>query len=61
MKLDRQRIIDIFVTALVGAGIAFLQSVLTGLSGLHIPAPEPEVAGSMAGIAKIGLTAWRNS
>lgn len=52
MKLDKQRIIDIVITALVGASIAFLQSLLSGLLGLGIPHTSPEIAGTVAGLFK---------
>lgn len=52
MKIDKQRLLDILITALVGAGIAFMQSLLTGLVGLDVPQANPEVAGGVAGLWK---------
>lgn len=44
----KKRIVDILITALVGAGIAFLQSLLSGLVGLNVPDINPEMAGGVA-------------
>lgn len=52
MKIDKQRLLDILITALVGAGIAFMQSLLTGLVGLDVPQANPEIAGGVAGLWK---------
>lgn len=45
----KKRLIDILLTACVGAGIAFLQSLLSGLVGLNVPDINPEVAAGAAG------------
>ncbi|MHB1316363.1 MAG: hypothetical protein ACYCZW_00720 [Minisyncoccota bacterium] len=50
MKIDKQRFLDILITALVGAGIAFMQSLITGLSGFDVPQANPEIAGGVAGL-----------
>ena len=44
--MTRQRLLDIFLTALMGAGIAFLQALLSGLLGDAIPAADPALAGA---------------
>lgn len=48
----KKRIIDIIITALVGALIAFLQGLLTGLVGMDVPAANPKVAGGAAALFK---------
>ncbi len=50
MKINKEKLIEIILTALVGAGIAFLQSLLQGLSGIAIPHIDPATAASAAGI-----------
>jgi hypothetical protein len=47
--MTRQRLVDIIVTALIGACIAFFQSLLFQTTGSHLPAPDPAVAGVAAG------------
>lgn len=51
--MTKERLIDIIVTALIGAGIAFLQSLLVGLSAHQIPVASPEVAAAAAGTWKL--------
>ena len=50
--MTRQRFVDILITAIIGAGIAFLQSLLLGLTGTHIPTPDPVVAAAAGGTLK---------
>lgn len=47
--MTKERFYDIVLTALIGAGIAFLQSMLIQMTGHSIPAPSPEVAAAAAG------------
>lgn len=52
-NMTKERLIDIVVTALIGAGIAFLQSLLASWTGSHVPTPQPEVAAAAAGSLKL--------
>lgn len=52
--MTRERFYDILLTALIGAGIAFLQSLLLQMTGSHVPTPSPEIAAVAAG----GLKMW---
>lgn len=45
----RKRLLDIFLTALTGAFIAFLQGLLMGLGDIAAPAADPGVAAAAAG------------
>mgnify|MGYP000022213513 CR=1 FL=1 len=54
VNMTRERLIDIIVTALIGAGIAFLQSLLLQMTGHPLPTPSPEIAAVAAG----GLKMW---
>lgn len=47
--MTKERFYDILLTALIGAGIAFLQSFLAGLASHPIPVASPEVAAAAAG------------
>lgn len=52
-QMTKERFYDILITALIGAGIAFLQSFLAGLTASQIPTASPEVAGITAGALKL--------
>lgn len=51
MTSKNKEIIDklsgILLTAVAGAGIAFLQSLITQIGGVECPATDPAVAGSV--------------
>lgn len=49
----RKRITDIVLTALAGALIAFLQSLLVQLGGLGLPDANPEVAAGASGVIRL--------
>ena len=51
--MTKERFYDILLTALVGAGIAFLQTLLAGLSVHDVPTASPEIAGISAGALKL--------
>lgn len=53
--MTRQRLLDIFLTALMGATIAFLQSFLVGLTSTGIPVADPSIAAGAAAVAKGAL------
>lgn len=50
--MTKERFYDIVLTALIGAGIAFLQGLLAGMSSHGVPAASPEVAATAAGALK---------
>jgi len=50
--MTRQRLIDIIVTACVGALIAFLQGILAGLTSTGMPATDPALAAGFGAIIK---------
>jgi hypothetical protein len=52
MKFNKSKIFDIIITALVGAGIAFLQGLLSELLHLNTPNASPELAGLIGGAIK---------
>jgi len=52
MKINKVEIFKILVTALISAGIAFLQSLLTNALGINVPTPNPEIAGGIAIVLK---------
>ncbi len=52
--LSKQRLLEIFYTALIGAAIAFLQSFLAGFSDIALPHADPVVAGGVAGALRAG-------
>lgn len=47
MKINKQKIFEILLTALLSAGIAILQNVLTSLIGHSEIKASPEVAGGI--------------
>jgi hypothetical protein len=49
MKFNRNKIFEIIITALIGAGIAFLQGLLSELLRLDTPNASPELAGLIGG------------
>lgn len=51
--MTKARLYDIIITALIGAGIAFLQSLLTATTGTNLPHPDPSLAGVAAGTIKL--------
>lgn len=51
--MTKARLYDIIITALIGAGIAFLQSLLTAMTGTNIPHTDPSLAGIAAGAIKL--------
>lgn len=51
--MTKERFYDILLTALIGAGIAFLQSFLVGLSASDIPTANPQIAALSAGALKL--------
>lgn len=52
-SMTKERFYDIVLTALIGAGIAFLQTLLAGLSAHNVPAASPEIAAIAAGSLKL--------
>lgn len=52
-NMTKERFYDILITALIGAGIAFLQSLLLQMTGNPLPTPSPEVAAAAAGGLKL--------
>jgi hypothetical protein len=51
MKINKQRILDIFLTALVSSLLAFLQSIVANMAGMNEIAVNPITAGAIgAGI-----------
>ena len=55
--MTKERLYDIIITALIGAGIAFLQSLLLQMTGTHIPNPSEAVAAVAAG----GFKLWSSN
>lgn len=51
--MTKERFIDILLTALIGAAIAFLQSLLLQMTGSQVPTPQPEVAATAAGTLRL--------
>lgn len=51
--LTKQRFLEILYTALMGAGIAFLQSLLTGLVDPSLAQSDPTVAAGAAGALRV--------
>jgi hypothetical protein len=47
--LKKQRLLEIFYTALMGAFIAFLQSFLMGMTESTLPHADPTVAAGIGG------------
>lgn len=47
--LTKQRFLEIFYTALMGAFLAFLQSFLTGMTESALPHADPAMAAGTAG------------
>lgn len=52
-SMTKARFYDILLTALIGASIAFLQSLLAGLSVHQVPAASPELAALSAGTLRL--------
>lgn len=52
--LTKQRLLEIFYTALMGAGIAFLQSFLMSLTSHPNIVADPAVAAAAGGILRAG-------
>lgn len=52
--LSKQRLLEIFYTALMGAFIAFLQSFLTGMVSTTAPVADPAMAAGIAGVLRAG-------
>jgi len=52
MKFNKNKIFEILITALAGAGIAFLQSILTDLLKVNTPIASPEIAFGAAGLIR---------
>lgn len=50
MKINKQKIFEIILTALISAGIAFLQNLLTHLAGLETISNSPEIAGGIGAV-----------
>jgi len=55
MKFNKQKIFEVLVTALISAGIAFLQSLATQHVGLETSSETPIVAGAIGA----GIRAFR--
>lgn len=54
MKVNKQKIFEIILTALISAGIAFLQSLVSSHFGIPTEEATPIVAGALgAGIRTI--------
>lgn len=51
--LSKQRLLEIFYTALMGAFIAFLQSFLTGMVSMTAPVADPAMAAGVAGALRV--------
>lgn len=49
MKINKQKLFEIVLTALISAGIAFLQNILTHFTGFDAPSNSPETAGMLGG------------
>jgi hypothetical protein len=47
MKFNKEKIIEIALTALISALLAFLQGLLTQLGGSDLPHSDPVVAGGI--------------
>jgi hypothetical protein len=47
MKFNKQKIVEILLTALMSALIAFLQGLLTQIGGTDLPSADPVVAGGI--------------
>lgn len=54
--MTKERFYDVVLTALIGAGIAFLQSLLVGMTTHQLPTASPEVAAAAAGAWKLMST-----
>jgi hypothetical protein len=54
--MSKQKILEIIITALLSAGIAFLQSLLVQHTATVIPIPDPATAGGIGAI----LSTFRN-
>lgn len=52
MTVSKQKILEIFITALIGAGIAFLTNLLGELSHTVLPHASPEMAGVLSAAIK---------
>ena len=50
--MNRQRLLDILTTALVGAFIAFLQGLLMGMTTTTVPSADPALAAGFGAIIK---------
>jgi len=55
MNFNKQKIFEIILTALISAGIAFLQSLATS----HLIQTDPEQMAGVAGIVGAGIRACR--
>lgn len=55
MKFNKQKIYEVILTALISAGIAFLQSLATQHVGISTDGTEPIVAGAVGA----GIRAFR--
>lgn len=51
--MTKERFYDILLTAVIGASIAFMQSVIAGLVAHPIPVGSPEIAASAAALLKL--------
>jgi len=52
--LTRQRLLEIFYTALMGAGIAFIQSLLMSLTSHPNIVADPALAAGIGGVLRAG-------
>lgn len=59
--MTRQRLLDIIMTALVSAFIAFLQGILMGMTSTTIPPADPALAAGIGGIIKMGHIAYNHA
>lgn len=50
MKINKQKIFEIILTALISAGIAFLQNLLTNFVGIESIQNSPEIAGGIGAV-----------
>lgn len=55
MNFSKQKVFEVIITALISAGIAFLQSLATS----HLIHTNPEEVASVAGIVGAGIRACR--
>lgn len=48
--MKKKKILEILITALISAGIAFLSNLLTQLTGQNIMHTSPETAGTVGAV-----------